>query len=70
MAEKIRVAKQNASTGESSDGVPFYLKSDTFEVDLDKFFKDYRKAIFSSGSDGSVIGPTDFFWKWTEENKG
>jgi hypothetical protein len=70
MAEKIRVIKQNASAGETAAGAPSYLKSDTFEVDLDKFFHDYRRAIFSSGSDGSVIGPTDFFWKWIEENKG
>jgi hypothetical protein len=69
MAEKIRVIKQNASTGETADGAPSYLKSDTFEVDLDKFFHDYRRAIFSASSDGSVIGPTDFLWKSMEENK-
>lgn len=54
MADKIRVVKSDGSI---------------VEVDLDKFYKDYRKETFASGSSGSVISPTEFFWKWVEEQK-
>lgn len=60
MADKIRVVKPNTHN-------LIIVELDTYEVDLDKFCKDYRKAIFSSVSGGSVITPTEYFWEWIKE---
>ena len=68
MVNKIRVVNLNAPIDESSADAPFYLKSDTVEVNLDQFYKDYRKATWALPCDSSRITPTEFFWKWVGDN--
>jgi|APCry1669192010_1035390.scaffolds.fasta_scaffold250808_1 hypothetical protein len=54
MAEKIKVIRLDRSV---------------VEVDLDKFYRDYRKEIAPLTSCGTVILPSEYFKKWVEKNK-
>jgi hypothetical protein len=72
MSEKIIVVKQGAIPWPYDiDSAPeghrhAYAIENTIFVDLDQFYKDYRKAIWGLAADAKIPTPTEFFWGWVK----
>lgn len=74
MAESIIVVKKGAITWPYDiDSAPeghrhAYAVESTVYVDLDKFYKDYRKATWGLAADAKTPTPTEYFWEWIKDN--
>jgi hypothetical protein len=68
MADKIKVIQRDVVPVSIPNWPELYQSQFVLEFDLDKFYKDYRKATWGLPADAKIPTPTEYFWDWVRDN--